>query len=626
MLDRMGGVRFTAFACMFAALVGLGAACGSSSSSNAPSDAQAEDETSTTCAPGEARADDGHCEPAGIPPALCGTGFTPDGDRGCSVVLPADPCGPGQMAVPGETSCHDVAPCADGQWGDIPVDATTQYVDGSFSGTSDGTRAKPWTRIFDAVSAAKGNAIVAIAAGSYPEDVVVKQPLRLWGVCPAKVEIKGVALQPTAVSFVTGSSGGELHAVTVRGPMGAVGVSGATDVVIDHVWIHAVANRAIDIENAFGETSAIITDSLFEGAHKFGVYASGSTLTLERTVVRATQPIADGTFGRGVEVEDFGGVRGNVTLRGSIVEQSHEVGVGVIASDVTIESSVVRDTQARASDHTFGRGIDALQDAGHRATLTVRGSIVANNAEVGILVSGADATIEATMITDGQPRPSDSTLGRGVGAQDFSGQRGNLVIRSCVVARNVEIGIFLAGSDAQIESTLVRDTSPQASDQRFGLGISLQAAVESGGGSTATIHASVIASSYTAGLAVHDSQATIDAVLVRDVKAQLSDGLFGDGVSVIVERGAASVVITDARLEASVRAGVSSFGAGVTIGATTLECDGIALDGEAADSTAYAYTDRGGDVCGCAGAPSVCQVLSSGLAPPAPLPTTSSTP
>jgi hypothetical protein len=59
------------------------------------------------------------------------------------------------MAVPGETACRPVMPCAQGRWGDIPVDGATEHVDGSYAGgQSDGSDARPWTTIGEAVSAA----------------------------------------------------------------------------------------------------------------------------------------------------------------------------------------------------------------------------------------------------------------------------------------------------------------------------------------------------------------------------------------------------------------------------------------------------------------------------------------
>ena len=102
-------------------------------------------EAPAPCVAGEVKQPVVGCQ-AGIPAARCATGFASNDDMGCDPVLPADPCPDGKLALPGEPSCHDVADCGSGSYGAIPVEASTQFVDGSYAGGgSDGTQAKPWT-------------------------------------------------------------------------------------------------------------------------------------------------------------------------------------------------------------------------------------------------------------------------------------------------------------------------------------------------------------------------------------------------------------------------------------------------------------------------------------------------
>ncbi len=148
--------------------------------------------TPGACEPGQLALPDGGCQPAGIPADGCGEGFVASIDGGCEAILPATPCGPGQLAIPGETTCHDVAPCGTGPWGTVPTDGSTEHVDAAYPGpTSDGSAAQPWTSIQQAVDAAAPGAIVAIATGTYVETVWVEgKAVRLWGKCPAEVELR----------------------------------------------------------------------------------------------------------------------------------------------------------------------------------------------------------------------------------------------------------------------------------------------------------------------------------------------------------------------------------------------------------------------------------------------------
>src|SRR5262245_38384618 len=135
------------------------------------------------CAPGERPLDDGACQPAGV--VACAAGFEADGTGGCRAILPAEPCPKGSMAVPGETSCREVSPCGRGKWGERPPPTGALYVDAAYlGGDGDGSEAKPYTTIEDAVLSAPRGATVVVAEGSYAEHVDLNAPITLRGRCP----------------------------------------------------------------------------------------------------------------------------------------------------------------------------------------------------------------------------------------------------------------------------------------------------------------------------------------------------------------------------------------------------------------------------------------------------------
>jgi hypothetical protein len=161
------------------------------------------------------------------------------------------------MAVPGDTACREVAPCGSGTWGDIPVEANTQFVDKAYAGgNSDGTLAHPWTTIQQGINAAAKGAIVAVAAGSYAEDVLIKyKPVRLWGRCPAMVEVAGAGVAPGVIQvFKKAAGGAEVRGIAVTGANTGIAVVGASSVVIEQVWVHDTGNWGVYIGNNDGRT------------------------------------------------------------------------------------------------------------------------------------------------------------------------------------------------------------------------------------------------------------------------------------------------------------------------------------------------------------------------------------
>jgi hypothetical protein len=448
-----------------------------------------------TCAALELAMPDGRCARPGIPVDGCAEGFVHDGAYGCDAVLPAETCADGSMAVPGETACRPVMGCGQGKWGAIPIDATTQHVDGSYTGTdSDGSEAKPWISIDDAITAAASGAIIAVAEGTYLEDVdITGKPVRIWGVCPERVEIVGQGMQPGTVFIHTVASGVEVRGISVRAPGFGLVVSGAEGVIFDRVWVREAVSRGFDIERTLGPASATIQSSLIERSHELAVYIGGGQVTVASSVVRGGSPGASQTTGHGVHVQisctNAGcdpNARGTLEMIGSLVEDTVEVGVYVTGSDATLDATVVRRTLPRP-DATMGRGIyvgpscsDAAGcDPNSRANVTVRRSVIEQNHETGMLVLGSDVIVDTTVVRDTQPNVADGWDGRGMTVQPVCTETGCnpqtsiATITSSLIERNHEFGIDNAGSDITVESTVVRDTQPRSTGQFYGRGINV---------------------------------------------------------------------------------------------------------------------------------------------------------
>ncbi|MBW2453213.1 MAG: right-handed parallel beta-helix repeat-containing protein [Deltaproteobacteria bacterium] len=561
---------------------------------------------------------------AGVPEGACAVGFASDGKMGCDPVLPAEPCASGTMAALGETSCRPIAPCGTGTWGDIPVDSTTQYVDGSYGGgSSDGSLQHPWLTIGEAVTAASDGGLIAVAAGSYDEDLDISaHSLRLWGRCPELVTIAGLGVEVAAVRIHTAAAKGtEIHDIAVTG--GALGIVayGVSEVTFDRLWVHDTAGRGVDVEAVGGATDFALTRSLVERASEVGVFVFGAEGAVDASEVRDTQPSMTQEGGSGIMIERIDGpfVRSNATVTGSVVERSHGGGIIVIGSDATIEGTLVRDTQPQALDGTSGRGILIQGEAdGERSVATLRGVVVAGSHQNGVYVWGSDAFIEHSVVRDSLPQQATQQLGRGISFEQRpeTEQRAAGAVIASLIERNLDVGLFVAGSDVTVERTLVRDMGPDTFG-KSGRCVAVRYRPETASPGSLHLRSSVLQGCHDVGLHVYGSTATIESTVIADVAPRQSDHSFGDGL--VLFPGAdlpAHATVTDSWIERAARAGVAVFGASVDVGTSRFECNLIHLDRENIDDMVGSFTDLGVNTCGCNGEQVACAAVSSSLVPP----------
>ncbi|MBW2458135.1 MAG: right-handed parallel beta-helix repeat-containing protein [Deltaproteobacteria bacterium] len=466
------------------------------------------------CPAGEVLLDEA-CVPAGIPPDMCGDGFEPDGEQGCVPILPDDDCAPGTMAVPGDTECHPVAPCGAAPWGDIPVESDTEHVDASYSGgSSDGSSAAPWTTIQAGVDAAADGAIVAIAAGTYAETVTIGgKSVRLWGRCPTEVIIAGAG---HGVQVNAGASASEVRDVQITGgTTAAVRVEQAAGVLLDRLWIHENGGIGLWVTGG-GDTGATLSRSLVEQTTAVGVHVESANVELDGCVVRDVEPQGGGDHGRGVNVQMTGS---SLTIRGSLIERTHEAGVFVGAASLLVDGSVVRDTAPSDVDQERGHGIELTVNpaTGAGSTAEIHRSVLANNHTYGITASGSTVTISTTVVRDTEPSQASGAAGVGVrvGRHLEGVEPPALTMNHVVVRGSNSAGVIGAGGLVDIFGSVIRDTEPRQSDGLAGRGIN----VEVGEGlepAVLTLTASVVEGSHEGGVVGIGSSLDLEGVWIRD--------------------------------------------------------------------------------------------------------------
>jgi hypothetical protein len=486
----------------------------------------------TCCAPGTKPGSEG-CTPAGI--LVCGAGFDSDDTGGCVALGPAAACPDGQVALPGETACHELMDCGQGQWGNIPVDASTQYVDASAVG-GDGSATAPWTTIQAGVDAAASGAVVAVDAGQYLEELNIGNLLRDRGRCPSMVELVGQGAVGAIIIINAASTGGVVGGMAVTGPGIGIVAFGPDDFLLDAVWVHDTGGRGIDFEDNGGVTAGVVSGSLVERTRDASVIVLSASLTLRDSVIRDALPGGPMGLARGLVVKHNASTseRGSAVVERSIIERVANIGILTEYSDLEVIDSIIRDISPNAASNAFGRGIEIqgspLTD--EQSIATIRGSVIERAFEDGILIDGSVVSIENTVVRDIWPAADTAEEGVAIELQIGLTIPSNVTVTTSLVERSTSAGIAVLASDLTVDGVLVRDIAPGFSGQvdGFGIGIGLQDDLQSPQRSTATIRDSAILRTIGLGLRNQGSDMTLEGVSVIDTFPTES-GTFGHGIS-----------------------------------------------------------------------------------------------
>ena len=433
----------------------------------------------------------------------------------------------------GHATCQPIGDCGSGTWGNIKTTASTIYVDQGHRGAGGkGTKDAPFKTIGEALKQAAAGAHIAVASGTYLEQVSIVRKVKVEGRCSQQVIIDGGIKNPT-VEMKGWSTGGALGGVTITGAGVGVWINGV-DVTLANVALLGCAMGGIQVE---GSGTLTIRDSLVAKNRDAGIFLYSSSAILERSVVRDSREIAaDSRFGVGIQLSVATGKTqpSQLTLRDSLVSGNRTLGISVFSSKLTMERSVVRDTLEQLSDKMVGSGIRAMIDIGQTAPseLIIRDSLIAGNRKVGLNLASTKATMERTVVRDTRARAKDGAYGIGINllVQPQQNQPSLLTLRDSLVAGNRTIGLNLDSSKATLERTVVRDTLAQLSDNTAGVGV--QALPQS---STSilpdlTIRDSVIANNRYIGLALESAKGTLERIVVRDTRVREKDSKAGVGI------------------------------------------------------------------------------------------------
>ena len=207
----------------------------------------------------------------------------------------------------------------------------------------------------------------------------------------------------------------------------------------------------VDVEDG-ASVSGIAMDLSGNLVAGFFIEDPGTSVVLNDIQIRDTQPNEEGLYGRGIRIR-----RGaSLLARRCLLERNTEIGIYVSDTGTSVELVEVEVVQTQFSvDGTWGRGIQINEGA----SLHAESCLFAENVQVGLSAtdSGTEVVLQDMEVRDTQPLP-DGTDGRGI---EVSGGA-RLQAVSCLVEGNAEFGIFASneGTEVVLQGVEVRDTKP----------------------------------------------------------------------------------------------------------------------------------------------------------------------
>jgi len=516
------------------------------------------------------------CQPIG-PPKKCLAGWEKVAGGWCEPIVPPQACAGLTMAKIGLRTCQPIMDCGAGKWGKIKTTAATIFVDNSYTGyDADGSQAKPYRYINPTVYKAPAGAHIAVAAGTYQEDININRPITIEGVCPQKVTIDGQSQQDygTVDAFSTGVT---IRGVTVTGNREGVYVLGPdASVVLERVAVVGCGDEGIYTKRG----SVVVRDSLVSGNRDTGIILIGSKGTVESTVIRNTQPRAsDNSRGHGIAAGPYQQYGSTLEVMGCVLQGNRTAGIEVWGAPAKVSKTLIRDTMSRAKDDFQGAAILATMELGIKkeTELTLSDSVLANNTYSGIVIQSSKVTVQRSVVRDTQSNKNLQT-GRGISATLIPGKTfpSTLAVADSVVINNRDTGILFGSSGGKVERTIVANTKPTLKAitsgnehpgmRGYGIAVTPHPGVTAG--APVQIIDSLVSANHTTGILFAGWQGSVTGTIVSDTKPDAYDNRGGIGVAVqaVVKTGIPSTVqVSDSLIERNRSEGIHLLSSAMTL-------------------------------------------------------------
>ncbi len=187
------------------------------------------------------------------------------------------------------------------------------------------------------------------------------------------------------------------------------------------------------------------------------------------------------------------------------------------------------------------------------AMVSLHASDFRQNAEIGILVTGGETTLDGVGVYDTEP-DRQGNLGRGIDVEGGAA----LIATGCTIQGSTELGVlaFGAGTSVELSDTQVLDTLPNTENE-FGFGIDVE------DGATLIATRCRIQGSTCTGIVATNPRTDVQLVETEVLDTlPTPGGLYGFGISA---KDRATLTVTDGTVQGNSSAGVLADSGGTTV-------------------------------------------------------------
>jgi hypothetical protein len=304
---------------------------------------------------------------------------------------------------------------------------------------ADGTKDHPFATIAAAIESSSSGGAILVAVGTYKENLVIDHDLSITGESSKgkKGDDAAIILQSPAPDAIKATKGTVMlagfHVIDASG-VGIFAEGGSVTVLESKVEGTKTANGTAYGVAAIDDGAIILQDSAVVGSASLGAYVSGAA-------ARFTGTDFTDNAGGAIRLET---AKGDVHVDSCILQDNGLFGVAAFSSGAIILQSQIRGTKGNA-DAELGDGIVAGFLAGSTvaATVNAKGNTIAENDQVGLLMSGGTHGIilQDNMVTD---NGKGAGFGGGVWLQGGTASDGASSISNNHVEGNTFLGIGLS--------------------------------------------------------------------------------------------------------------------------------------------------------------------------------------